>query len=183
MSQSNPVPALPRWLSVSIVLLLAAQVGLLWTHGRMLQRQHEDIQALREDVQNLADDLYEDQDGWDSSEDDPNPRPVRALRPRPHPRAAVRRGGRLAPAAYLQAQGEGDEATRKELDATRQSGKDAVAKARKVQGQLSWEENARKAEEKAKLEGAGHSWVTWTWAATGAAVAALAVRALLRRRG
>ncbi len=183
MSQPNPVPALPRWLSVSIVLLLTAQVGLLWVHGSMLQRQHEDIQALRDDVQNLAEDLYEDEDGWDSNDDDPSPRPAHAAWTRHHPRTASRRGRRAVPAAYLQAQGEGDEETRKELDSTRQSGKDAVAQARKVQGQLSWTENARKAEEKARMEDAGHTWVTWLWVATGAAVAALAVRSFLRRRG
>jgi FtsZ-binding cell division protein ZapB len=173
MSQSNPASAIPRWLSVSIIVLLTAQVGLLWTHGSMLQRQHDDIQSLREDLQALADDLYQDQDGWDSSQEDPTPQPARQLNHQRSHRQGHRHGRALARARFLaQApapeQGDQDEATqaaRKDMDAARKSERDAVAKARTVQEQLSLSANAAKAEEKAKQEEQGRTWMNWAWAA------------------
>jgi hypothetical protein len=181
MSQSNAPPAYPKWLSVSIIVLLTAQVGLLWTHGSMLQRQHEDIQGLREDLQNLEEDLYQDQDGWDSNEEQPNPQPTRMAR-HPRPRRAVRmawmQGQSPAPAGGEDAQ---EQAARKDLDAARQSGQEAVAKARTVQGQLSLEENARKAEEKARIMREGESWRIWMWVGAAVAAAALMLRLKLRR--
>ncbi|MGA2079510.1 MAG: hypothetical protein ABSH53_02680 [Holophaga sp.] len=183
MSQPNPTPAYPKWLSVSIVVLLTAQVALLWTHGSMLQRQHEDIQDLREDLQSLAEDLYQDQDGWDSNEEDPNPQPTAMVR--------HHRPGRSVRAAWMQGQGqqpasgEGEDAqeqaAKKDLDAARQSGQEAVAKAHKVQEQLSLTENARKAEEKAKIMAEGESWRIWMWVGACLAAAALMLRLRLRR--
>jgi hypothetical protein len=82
------------WLSRSVVVLLALQVGLLWTHGSMLQRQHDDIQALREDVQAMAESL-DDQDEWDSSQGDPGASPARARVA--HRRWPVRSAGRRIP--------------------------------------------------------------------------------------
>jgi hypothetical protein len=172
-------------LSVSILSLLTAQLGLLWFHGTLLQRQREDIQSLREDIQNLADDLYQDQDGTDSGTDEgASARPAR-LAPR-------RRPGRSARVAWIQAQGggaapaeEGDPALKeagKDLAATRQSAQEAVAKARKTQEQLSWSVNAQKAEEAAKIQETQEKGRTWMWAATGLAMAALMVRLKLRRR-
>jgi hypothetical protein len=76
-----------------------------------------------------------------------------------------------------------DKALKKDLEATRQSERDAVAQARDVRQKLSIEENLRKAEEKAKLEAAGKSWPPLVWAALGVALVALLVRSWQRRRG
>lgn len=171
----------PRWLSVSILALLTAQVGLLWTHGSMLQRQHEDIQALREDVQSLADDLYQDQEGGDPGANDEgaSAQPARMVR---HRRPGHRRVAWIqAPSAPAD---EGDPAlkeARKDLDTSLQSGKEAVAKARKTQDQLSWSVNAQKAEEAARMQDAADKGRTWMWVATAVAAAALMLRLKLRR--
>lgn len=177
MSETPPPHPLPKWLSRSIVVLLAVQVGLLWTHGSLLQRQHDDIQALRDDVQALADSLYDeqDQDGWDSSGD-----------PKPHPaRASSRIRRRAVRAAFRQAPDEGDPALKdlkKDLDAVRQSEQEALAKARKAQEQLSVQANIQKAETGARQEPQAERWRLWAWAGTGAAAVAVMVRALYRRR-
>jgi ElaB/YqjD/DUF883 family membrane-anchored ribosome-binding protein len=173
MNAPRPTP-FPQWLSISIVVLLAAQVGLLWTHGSLLQRQHEDIQDLREDVQSLADDLYQDPDGSDSGDGDAGLSPARLLH--------HHRRRRPVRAAWAQAQGEPDDAARQELEASRQSGRDAVAKARKVQDQVSWSVNAQKAEDRAKAQETESNGRTWMWLATGVAAAALMIRLKLRRR-
>jgi len=178
MSTPNPAPGIPKWLSRSIVTLLVVQVALLWTYGSLLQRQHDDIQALREDVQDLADSLDQDQDqDWDSNESEAQPHPARWAGHRHRP----------ARAAYLQAPSdEADPALKdlkKDLDSTRQSEQDALAKARDVQEKLSYEENARKAELKARQEAAGKSRSPWLWAGAGAVAAALVLRAFYRRRG
>jgi hypothetical protein len=191
MSTPPRAPAVPRWLSASILALLASQVGLLWFHGTMLQRQHEDIQALREDIQYLAEDLYQDQEGADpgGGDEGASAQPVRSSGPRLARRSRARRAARIA---WIQAQGGGAAATeegdpalkeaQKDLAAVHQSGQEALGKARKVQDQLSWSVNAQKAEEAAKIQEAQDKGRTWMWAATGLAMAALMVRLKLRRR-
>jgi hypothetical protein len=186
MSTPRQAPAVPRWLSASILALLTAQVGMLWFHGTMLQRQHEDIQSLREDIQTLAEDLYQDQDGTDQGggEEGASAQPARMAR--------RHRPGRTARVAWIQAQGagtapadEGDPTLKdaqKDLATVQQSGKEAVAKARKVQDQLSWSVNAQKAEEAAKIQETHEKGRTWMWLATGLAMAALMIRLSLRRR-
>jgi hypothetical protein len=170
------------WLSRSIVILLALQVGLLWTHGSLLQRQHDDIQALREDVQALADSLDQDQDDWDSNEADT--RPARWVR---------HRGGRPVRAAYLRAEeagkapaDEGDPALtdlQKDTGRVRQSEQEALAKARDAQEKLSIEANIRKAEAQARLQAEADGWKRWVWGAAAVGILALGARALYRRRG
>jgi ElaB/YqjD/DUF883 family membrane-anchored ribosome-binding protein len=190
MNNPNPVTGVPKWLSRTIVALLAAQVALLWTHGSMLQRQHNDLQSLREDVQSLADSLdQEQQDGLDdgtgqdgsgSATADPAvPVPVRQAR---RPRARHRAPALLRVQDPGKEPSEGGEQAAKELADSRQSGKDAVAKARKTQEQLSITENYRKAEEKAALEGAYKRWLPWIAFGAAAGLAAMVMRAWLNRR-
>jgi hypothetical protein len=184
MSNPNPAPVIPKWLSRSIVTLLALQVGLLWTHGSLLQRQHDDILALRGDIQALAESLDQDQDGWDSNQVDPDPHPARW---------AGHQGRGPVRTAWLRTQesgkapaDEGDPALRdlkKEQDTVRQSERDAVAKARDAQEKVSIGANIEKAEAKARLEAEGETWKPWLWAGVGVVVVALLVRALYRRRG
>ena len=181
MSNPQPPSVLPKWLSRTVVVLLAVQVGLLWTHGSLLQRQHDDIQALREDVQALTDSLYdeEDQDGWDSNQANPNPHPARSK---------GRRGGQPVPVAFMRATGEADEGdpalkeANKELDASLKSGKEAVVQARKVQEQLSLSANYEKAEARKRQEAETRTWVPWIWAAVAVALGSMLARSLYRRR-
>jgi hypothetical protein len=184
--EPKPAPSIPRWLSRTVVTLLAAQLALLWTHGSMLQRQHEDLQSLRDDIQALSESLDQEQDGWDdgsgqdgNSAADPALVPARRLR---HLRA---RKGRPA---LLRVQDPGeqpsgsDQQAAKDLADSLKSGKDAVAQARKVQSQLSIEENYRKAEEKAKAEGEFKRWLPWAAFLGAVGAGAMMLRGWLRTR-
>jgi hypothetical protein len=180
MSEPQPVPAFPKWLSRSVVILLAVQVALLWTHGSLLQRQHDDIQSLREDVQALADSLDQD---WDGDEADTQPHPARwARHPGHHPARAAR--VRMEESGKAPAD-EGDPALKelkKDLDTVRQSERDALAKARDTQEKLSIQANVDKAEAKAAREAAAAPWQPWLWVGAAAAAAAVLARSLYRRR-
>jgi ElaB/YqjD/DUF883 family membrane-anchored ribosome-binding protein len=179
MSDSNTPPVLPKWLSRSVVILLALQVGLLWTHGSLLQRQHDDIQSLREDVQALADSLDQDQDDGDSNEADSGPQP--------HAARWIRRKhkARVVRATYA-AQDEGDPALKdlnNDQERVRQSERDAIAKARDAQEKLSIQANIQKADAKAQREAQAQPWKPWLWVGGAAAAAILLGRSLYRRRG
>ena len=182
MSDPQPAPARPQVAEPQRRILLALQVGLLWIHGSLLQRQHEDIQALREDVQALADSIYEDQDqdGWDSNQADPNPRP--------HPARWKGRPGRKIPVALVRAAGESDEGdpalkeANKELDASLKSGQEAVVKARKVQEQLSLSTSYEQAGARKRMEEAGWRWMPWLGAGIGVGLGAMLLRSFHRRR-
>jgi hypothetical protein len=162
------------------VILLVLQLGLLWTHGSMLQRQHDDLQALREDVQDLADSLDQDQDqqDWDTTG---AARPAR-MRPglRAHrPFGGLVRARHQAPAADPDS---GDRAAAQELDASRRSAQEAVAQARDTQQKLSVPEAFRKAEARSALNAAGAG-RRWLWGLAVALLALTGLRAVLRRRG
>ena len=177
MSDSNKQTVhLSPWLGGSIITLLVLQVGLLWVHGNMLQRQHEAILDLREDVQSLAETL-EDQGEADAS---PEAYAVPARLG-----LARHRRARLARVAYLQHEHEpeDDAALGKELDASQQSGAQAVIKAREIQAKLSISENIRKADEKAAVAAEGRKMRPWLWAGAALAVLAMLARSWMRKRG
>jgi hypothetical protein len=187
MNEPRPAPAVPKWLSRTVVALLAAQLGLLWTHGSMLQRQHDDLMALREDVQALSDSLDQEQDGLDDNGgQDSNP----AAYPGAAPAHRVRHlRGRRGRSALLRVQDPapepsdaGDQQGAKDLANVRKSAQDAVAQAHKVQEQLSLTENYRKAEEKAKAEGEFKRWLPWAACLGAVGVAAMMLRGWLRSR-
>ena len=176
-------PPLPTWLGRTVVILLALQVGLLWTHGSLLQRQHDDLQALREDVQALADNLDQNQDGTDADGADPDASPVRNRLLRRSARHRPRRGAPALVRVQDPAKDpDADEQGAKDLESSRRSGQDAVAKARQVQGQLSIAENIRKADEKAALQHEGNRWLPWLAFGGAAGLLGLVARAWLRRR-
>lgn len=183
MSEPQPVPVIPKWLSRSVVTLLTVQVALLWTHGSLLQRQHDDIQSLREDVQALADSLDQNWDG-DESGAETQAHPARwAHRPGHHPVRAARLRTQAPGKAPAD---EGDPALKdlqKDLDSVRQSEQDALAKARDAQEKLSLQANLGKAEAKADREAAAEPWKPWLWVAAATAAAATLARSLYRRRG
>lgn len=169
-----PTPSampLPRWVGLAAVGLLAGQLGLLWLQGLQLNRQHHDLVALRGDLQELAESLDQgagsqgpESDGYAPSIDHGRRAryaPVRQEPPKP--------------------EGEQDNAA-KELEASRDSARKGVADARKLQSQLSLEENAKKAAEKAKIKEARAAWEMWALGAIALIIGALLLRGWLRAR-
>ena len=176
MSDPKPTLNLPPWVGGSVLSLLILQLGMLWLQGTMLQRQHEDLLGLREDVQAMAETLEQGDDGWNSGAEEGDLSPARSR---------TRSRARVARAAYLQREPDEEAAARKEVENSRKSERDAVAKGRDVQDKLSITENIRKADAKAKLEaqaGNGRPGLWWGVAA-GLVLVALGGRAWLRRRG
>ena len=160
-------PAL-RW---TIPALLALQLAMLWIQGAQVHRQNQVLQALREDIQLLTESIESSQ-GPASYEGDEGAVPAGFL-PRPAPPKT---------AAVLGVQEEQDAAT-KELQATRESAQKAVKDAREARSQLSWEENARKAEEAKKVQAATSTWQRWVYGALALVALALVARAVIQRRG
>jgi hypothetical protein len=172
MSDPSQPSRYPSWLAPVIVVLLGMQLVLGWIHGSQLNRQHQDLLALREDVQNLTDAVDQGFSQGNGSED--SVAPARRGRVR-HP--AIQR------VRLLQEQPTEEEQASKDLKQSRDSAQQAVAKARQTQSQLSIEENIRKADEKAKMESAENSWQKWMWVALGVGLLAVVIRFWARRRG
>jgi len=149
---ASPSP-LPRWLIGAVLTLLTAQVGLLWMQGSMLERQHGVLQSLRQDMQDLTESLDEFQGNFDQGADET----VRPSRHPLHPRRPLQR------VRLQQEPQEEKDPIRKELEDSRKSEKEAVEKARDVRSKLSYEENARKADEKAKIEAETHKYRPLIW--------------------
>jgi len=171
----NPQPPRPQtWLGPTLVALLVAQLGLSWIQGGLLHRQHQDIQGLREDVQGLTESL--DQGLTGAPEEEGRLAPARAKR-------SSRRSRKGERVTYISQEEQPEQQAAKDLEASKQSAQKAVKDAREVQQNLSFEENARKAEEKAKLERAQSAWQKWFWIALGAGLLAIVLRNWLRRRG
>jgi hypothetical protein len=171
MDPAQP-PRLPSWLAPAVVVMMGVQLALTWLHGSLLYRQHEDLLALREDVQVLADSMEQGTSQDDAEEEGLAPARHRQIR-----RLQVRR------VAMLQREPTEEEQAKKDLENTKLSAQKAVSEAREVQAKLSIEENIRKADEKAKVDAAENAWQKWLWAALGAGMLAVVVRAWLRRRG
>jgi vancomycin resistance protein YoaR len=146
--------------------------------GSMLERQHGELVSLRQDVQDLTESLEAFQGNFDQGAD-AEVRPSRLRMHRPAHRGPATRS---AQRVRLD-EPEGGEAVRKELADQRKSERDAVAKAREAQSKLSISENARKAEEKAKLEATTNRWRPLVWGGVVVALLAIVVRSWLRNRG
>lgn len=171
MTEPAKKTEMPRWLATALVTILACQVGLLWMQGTLLERQHGDLQGLREDVQDLTESLEQFEDAFDQGATDGAVRP--SSRPILRHRAAVR----------VRLQEEGDQGVRKELADQRKSEREALDKARDARQKLSWEENQRKAEEKAKVEAEAHKLSPLIWVGVVVALLALFLRSWFRNRG
>jgi uncharacterized protein (DUF1800 family) len=157
-----------RW---TIPTFLALQLGLIWIQGAQLHRQNQVLQGLREDIQALSESIENNQSEASTEED----------------AAAVPAGFRFDPTpqkkvAVLGAEEEQEPAA-KELQASKDSAQKAVKEAREAQSKLSIEENARKAEEARKIQGATDSWQRWFWGALALVALAFAARSVIRRRG
>ena len=154
-----------------IPLLLSLQLGLLWVQGVQIHRQTQLLAGLRADVRDLTDSLDADQDS-SQPQDDSGVVPLRERQLRP---------SRIERVATLDLQDEKD-AAEQELRATRDSERKAVQEAREAQSKISIQENARKAEEARKIQGATNAWQRWSLAALGLLVLAWIGRAYFRRR-
>jgi ElaB/YqjD/DUF883 family membrane-anchored ribosome-binding protein len=169
---SDP-PTTPSWLAPVVVTLLVMQLGLAWVQGSLLHRQHQDLLDLREDVQVLTDTLEEAL--WQEEDYEDSAAPAQHGRRHSLRRVRAMRAQDPPPAEEDPAQ--------KELRESAESAQKAVKKARATQSQLSFEENARKAEEKAQVAEAERGWRTWLLVALVAGLLAWVVRAWLQRRG
>lgn len=174
----QPPSRIPSWLAPVVVALLSAQLAMLWIQGGLLHRQHQEIRDLREDIQSLAESIDAMQGLEIGNEGDYVPSST--SRSHGH-RPKILRVRRLqeTPASTPQTD---EERARKDLEASRASAQKAVSEAREIQSKLSIEENARKAEEKARIERAQSNWQKWIWLALLAGFLAYVARAWLRRR-
>ncbi|MBP1628234.1 MAG: hypothetical protein H6Q00_2709 [Holophagaceae bacterium] len=167
MDEDKRSKGLPTWFMGGVLVLLTLLVGLTWLNGAMLNRQHHQLMAMREDIQGLADNL----------EQGLNPEGVEesAL-----PASTLRRNRRFL---RVQQQEDSSDPALKDLRESRDSAAKAVRDARDVQRKVSIEENARLADEKAKLDAAAHWWRPWLYGALALAFLAVLLRAWIRRRG
>lgn len=175
MSEIPQAPRPQSWLGPVVVALLAGQLGLIWVQGGLLHRQHQAIQGLREDIRGLAETI-EMGDGIVSEAEEGDFIPARG-------RQSVRRRARLTRVVHIALQDEETERATRDLEEARKSAEKAVQEARETQQKLSFEENARKAEEKAKIEKAQSTGQKWIWIGLAAGLVALVGRSWLRRRG
>ncbi len=178
-----PVSHQPLWPSVALVAVLGAQVCLLWLHGGLLNRQHGDIQAMRQDIQELTEALDNNSYDQGAAPEEGSFKPAAARSHRP-----ATRGTRIQRAHLLVLQDNQDNApdkqdpTMKETQEARDSAKKAVADARDIRQKLSIEENARKADEKKKVEAATSSITPLIYWAMGIALLAFIVGRVWRAR-
>jgi cobalamin biosynthesis Mg chelatase CobN len=156
-----------RW---TIPTFLALQLGLLWIQGAQLHRQNQVVQGLREDIQALTESIDNAQSS-SSNEDDATSVPAR-FQARPE---ATRKDATTGTA-------EEQDPAAKELQAARESAKQAVKDAREAQSKLSIEENIRKVEEAKKIQSATNQWQIWVWGGLALVVLALGARSVIRRR-
>lgn len=170
MTEQTPGPSSPRWLQIGFALILSAQLALLWLQGMQLNRQHHDLAGLREDLQFLTESLEQHSGGPQESEEGYAPARVRHAHPSLYQRV------------HRQEEDKDASAAAKELQASKESGQKAVKDARKVQSQLSISENAKKAEEKAKVKEAVTTWEMWALAAGAVVLVAFLVRGWLKSR-
>lgn len=187
----SPQPRQPVWIQSALVAVLAAQVGLLWLHGGLLNRQHAAIQAMRQDIQDLTEALDDSADNTDQTPEGGSIRPsstdFRAARlPHRHhgrhPRLQAVNTLRFVLQDAQDNAPRGEDPTMKDLQNTRDSQKKAVADARDIRQKLSYEENARKAEEKKKVEAATNNFYPIVYWAMGIALLAFIVGRVWRAR-
>ena len=185
----SPQPRQPGWVQSALVAVLTAQVGLLWLHGGLLNRQHREMQGMRQDIQDLTEAL-------DSSVSDTAPAPEEGSFRRATFHQHSNRGQQYHRHPHLQTVShlnlilqdtqdnspEGQDPTMKDLQKTRDSQKKAVADARDIRQKLSIEENIRKADEKKKVEAATSSFYPLVYWAMGIGLLAFVVGRVWRAR-
>ena len=181
--------------------LLAANLGLLWVQGAQLNRQHQVLAQIHSDIQDLADSIdaytngdqgdqgdgntYQDGDGnlWAPARHHRRARAghhlVRASYQQDQEPAQAPNSSSPAPAQQPDAMDQG----LKDIQDTKKSNLDAVAKAREDQEKLSISENYRKGQEERKIQEAQYAWTRWVWAGLGFLLVAFLIRAWIIKRG
>ena len=153
--------------------LLCAQLFLLWLQGSLLNRQHKELASMRSEIRDLAlainDTMFMDEEAYVT--------PAYGIWPNASARSKQKAGGLLP--VNLQE----EELAANEVEKSRKSAEDAVKEAKKVQQELSISENARKAEEKAKIEKEKTRWHRYLGYALLGALVAYFGGAWLRKRG
>ena len=170
----SPQPRQPVWIQSALVLVLAAQVGLLWLHGGLLNRQHGEMQAMRQDIQDLTEALDNSSDDHARSMEEGSYRPASSdlrtttsqQRHRQPRLQAVNHVKLILQDAQDNAP-EGQDPAMKDLQKSRDSAKKAVADSRDIRQKLSIDENIRKADEKKKVEAATSSFYPLVYWAMG----------------
>lgn len=178
-------PLLPRWLGIAVVLLLSLQLALGYVQGALLHRQQAELHSLRTDLQDLTEAIEQNHGALEGDTGDPEVwRPTRYARHARHARYDAPRRPAKQPPVVARAVLDGDEDDRikKELDQSKESAKKAVQDARKAQEQVSFAENARKAEARQQVDAAHGQWQKWSLIALGVVALALVARAWIRRR-
>jgi hypothetical protein len=168
---------LPRWLGITVVLLLSLQLLLGYVQGALLHRQQAELHSLRTDLQDLTEAIEQNQGALDGDGGDHGVwRPAR--------RQESKRPAKKPPMEMARAVLDGDEEDRikKELDQSKESAKKAVQDARKAQEQVSIAENVRKVEARQQVDAAQNQWQKWSLVALGVVALALLARAWIRRR-
>jgi hypothetical protein len=165
----------PGWIQSALVAVLAAQVGLLWLHGGLLNRQHGELQAMRQDIQDLSEALDNSASDHAQAPEEGNFRPAsHGQRPKrlSHKRSQHPRLQTVSHVDFIlqdtqENAPENQDAMMKELQKSRDSGKKAVADAYGKQQKVSIEYNIQKAEEKKKIEAATSSFYPLVYWAMG----------------
>ncbi len=185
----QPQPRQPGWIQSALVAVLAAQVGLLWLHGGLLNRQHHEMQGMRQDIEDLTEALDSstnehlqapEEGSFRPASHDQRPNKGHLRHPQPrfqtvsHVKFILQDTQDNAP--------EGQDPTMKDLQKTRDSQKKAVADARDIQKKISIEENIRKADEKKKVEAATSSFYPLVYWAMGIGLLAFIVGRVWRAR-
>ena len=194
--KDSPQSGQPVWIPAALVAVLAAQVGLLWLHGGLLNRQHGQIQAMRQDIQDLTEALDGNLTGQGSGTQDGNYQPAGARAPSQGPRHQqhhfrrnqMQRTSNSGNVKFVlqdkqdSAPADDEEQGRKEMQDARDSAKKAVDRSYKAQQQLSISENIRKAEEKKKIEAATSNFLPIVYGAMALGLVAFILGRMWRAR-
>ena len=194
--KDSPQSGQPVWIPAALVAVLAAQVGLLWLHGGLLNRQHGQIQAMRQDIQDLTEALDGNLTGQGSGTQDGNFQPAGAKVPIQGPRhqqhlfrrTQMQRTSNSGNVKFVlqdkqdSAPADDQEQGRKEMQDARDSAKKAADRSYKAQQQLSISENIRKAEEKKKIEAATSNFLPIVYGAMALGLVAFILGRMWRAR-
>ncbi len=185
----QPHPRQHGWTQSALVAILASQVGLLWLHGGLLNRQHREIQGMREDIQDLTEALDNSASGHAQVPEEGSFRPAtfhrhsnRGPQHHRHPRLQTVSHVDFILQDTQDNAPEGQDPTMKDLQKTRDSQKKAIADSRDIRQKLSIEENVRKADEKKKVEAATSSFYPLVYWAMGIGLLAFIVGRVWRTR-
>jgi hypothetical protein len=165
-----------HWALGLLAALLTAQVGLAWVHGRLLNRQHHELLALREDVQSLAEVV---EHAWC---EEPHEEGSLAPAARRHAAARHRRGLALATFRQQSEPPPEQDPALKEIEAAKQSGEKAVKDAKVAQQKLSIAHAAERAERAEKVDKASKGFFWASILTPVILIAAFAARGWIRRR-